>query len=416
MPPLRGYQSSTQRRADAWRFSALLKTPEPVDNTTVVMTMISMFCRAHGPASLPSISVAFSFASSNQLPKPMSLDTAFVGQARGHKVRNRLCEASGGTEVIEVKPVIRLTVLASPAAKAVAIRSPAHLRFGLVLFEFLIQSGAAQFRTSPSQLRYLSHLLSGTNRHGIAALFGLGSDARRARPVVGLADRTSRDFNPAAFDLAGLPLGTVWQKNWARENIGTTLTKQEKTRKRKQAPIEEKESVRWVEGIRAAREVAEACPQTTCVCVGDSESDIYEFFSEPRSTNQGEVHLLVRVGQTRATIDQSNWLEEVRSTACLYTCTVNVSARTAKMAIKTSKRQLSRDARVADVEVRASTVTLRPPKRPGRKLPEVTVNVVLVEETKPPEECEPIQWLLVTTLPINDPEQVKTIVQAYCIR
>jgi hypothetical protein len=219
-----------------------------------------------------------------------------------------------------------------------------------------------------------------------------------------------------AFDVTGLPLGTVWQKSWARERIETTLTKKEKTRKRKQVPIEEKESLRWVEGLRAAREVAEVCPQTTCVCVGDSESDIYEFFSELRSTKQSEVHLLVRAGQTRATIDQSNWLQEARTTSCLYTCTVNVSARTVKMAIKKSKRQQSRDARVAEVEVRATTVTLRPPKRLGRKLPEVTVNVVLVEETDPPEDCEPIQWLLVTTLPINDLEQVKTIVQSYCIR
>ncbi len=99
-------------------------------------------------------------------------------------------------------------------------------------------------------------------------------------------------FHPLmAFDLTGLPLGTVWQKSWARENIGTKLTKQEKNRKRKQAPIEEKESLRWVEGIRAARKVAEACPQTTCVCVGDSESDIYDFFLEPRSTKQGETNL-----------------------------------------------------------------------------------------------------------------------------
>ena len=42
--------------------------------------------------------------------------------------------------------------------------------------------------------------------------------------------------------------------------------------------------------------------------------------------------------------------------------------------------------------------------------------VVLVEETNPPEGCVPIQWLLVTTLPIDDPEQVRTIVQSYCIR
>lgn len=230
-------------------------------------------------------------------------------------------------------------------------------------------------------------------------------------------ERRGAFFHPLmAFDLAGLPLGIVWYKSWAREQIETTLTTEEKCRKRKKVPIEEKESLRWVEGVRAAREVAEACLQTTCVCVGDSESDIYELFSEPRSTKQGEAHLLVRAAQNRATIDQSHWLEKVRATSCLYTCAVNVSARTAKVETTTSKRQQSRDARVAEVEVRATTITLRPPHRPDRKLPKVTVNVVLVEETHPPDECEPIQWLLVTTLPIDDPEQVKTIIQSYCIR
>jgi len=86
------------------------------------------------------------------------------------------------------------------------------------------------------------------------------------------------------------------------------------------------------------------------------------------------------------------------------------------MAVKTSKRQQSRDARVAEVEVRATTVTLRPPYRCDQKLPEVAVNVVLVEEINPPSACEPIQWLLVTTLPIDDLEQVKTIVRSYCVR
>jgi len=225
-------------------------------------------------------------------------------------------------------------------------------------------------------------------------------------------------FHPLqAFDLDGLPLGVVWQKSWTREEIEANLTKEEKKQKRKQTPIEEKESIRWIEGIRAAREVAQACPETICVCVGDSESDIFESFSEPRSTKEGEVHLLVRACQTRSTTDQSNWLEKARATPCLYKCTVDVSARTAKIATKkTGKREQSRDARIAEVEVRATTVTLRPPFRFDRKLPEVTVNVVLVEETDPPEGCEPIQWLLITTLPINESEQVKMIVQAYCVR
>lgn len=46
----------------------------------------------------------------------------------------------------------------------------------------------------------------------------------------------------------------------------------------------------------------------------------------------------------------------------------------------------------------------------------MTVNVVLVEEQNPPADCEPIQWLLVTSLPIDTLEQVQQIVQCYCLR
>ena len=76
-------------------------------------------------------------------------------------------------------------------------------------------------------------------------------------------------FHPLqAFDLDGLPLGVVWQKSWTREEIEANLTKEEKKQKRKQTPIEEKESIRWIEGIRAAREVAQICPETICCLRG----------------------------------------------------------------------------------------------------------------------------------------------------
>ncbi len=225
-------------------------------------------------------------------------------------------------------------------------------------------------------------------------------------------------FHPlVAFDAGGLPLGVAWQKNWARDKIETEHTAKEKQQRRKKTPIEEKESIRWIEGIRAAREVAEACPLTTCICVADSEADIYEMFSEPRATKDGQVHLLVRACQNRTISDpQPNWLEAARATSCLFRCSVNVSARDAKIDGETRKRRASRDARIAEVEVRATGVTLRPPYRPDRKLPEVTVNVVLVEETNPPDGATPIQWLLITTLPFDNPQQVRQIVSYYCVR
>lgn len=66
--------------------------------------------------------------------------------------------------------------------------------------------------------------------------------------------------------------------------------------------------------------------------------------------------------------------------------------------------------------MRATTVTLRPPRRPDRRLLPVTVNVVLVRELNPPTGDEPVEWILVTTLPISTVEDVRTIIQYYTVR
>ena len=80
-------------------------------------------------------------------------------------------------------------------------------------------------------------------------------------------------FHPLlAFNSHGMPLGVVWQKNWTRSKIKKKRTKYERDRENRTKPIEEKESFRWIEGMRAAREVAEACPNTTCVCIADSDA------------------------------------------------------------------------------------------------------------------------------------------------
>ena len=227
-------------------------------------------------------------------------------------------------------------------------------------------------------------------------------------------------FHPLlAFDRQGLPLGVAWQKTWTRNKINKKRTPKERDDWHRKTPIEMKESFRWLEGLRAARDVAEVCPQTTCVCIADSDADVYEMFCEPLATSQGEVHFLVRACQNRITCDpQLNLLDATRATPCLSQCSVNVRARTAKLSTDTRKRQETRGARIAELEVRATTVTVRPPyrQRPKPKLPEITLNVVLVEEPNPPEDATPIQWLLVTTLPIDNLEQVQDIVSYYSTR
>jgi len=225
-------------------------------------------------------------------------------------------------------------------------------------------------------------------------------------------------FHPLlAFNGDGLPLGVAWQKVWARNKIKKKRTKNEKDLQLRKTPIEEKESFRWLEGMRAAREVAAACPETTCVCIADSDADVYELFCESRSTSRGEVHFLVRACQNRNTCaPEVKMLDATRAAPCLFQFSVNVSARTARVVNETRKRQATRGARLAEVEVRAATVAVRPPYRQGGKLPEVELNVVLAEELNPPGGATPIQWLLVTTLPIDNVEQVQQIVSYYAVR
>jgi hypothetical protein len=221
-----------------------------------------------------------------------------------------------------------------------------------------------------------------------------------------------------AFDAEGLALGTVWNKHWVREAIQTNRTASEKRRQTRSKPLEEKESFRWLEGVRAALDVARECPQTQCIAISDSESDIYDVLAEPRVTaNDCTLELIVRAAGDRNLADgEDTLLSTVRSTPCLYRATVDVSKRRQKTNVKKeSPRTCAREARMAEVEVRATRVTIRCPRN-GPQRPSLVYNVVLVEETAPPDGEAPIQWVLITSLPIDAIEQVQQIVAYYCHR
>ena len=235
---------------------------------------------------------------------------------------------------------------------------------------------------------------------------------------VGTLDGTRSGFllhDMQAFTPDGTPLGTVWAEILNRTEGVSHAPASEKQRRCKLTPIEEKESLRWLTGLCQARALAQECPGTQFVCVGDSESDIYEVLAEPRG--ERPVHLLVRACQDRALHDESQHLRDhVLATAVLYEVELLIRGRKAKTTAEDRARRQNRETRQAKVEVRAARVTLRPPYRPDRKLPPVTVSVVLVCEINPPAGETAVEWMLVTTLPIDTAEQVRTIVEYYCVR
>lgn len=230
-----------------------------------------------------------------------------------------------------------------------------------------------------------------------------------------------------AFTTAGTPLGTAYAELWTRDDESTEpLSKEEAEYARKHTPIEEKESFRWLETYQHACHVAEEVPQTQIICVADSEADIYEVIEA--ASEDGRPDFIIRACQDRALknpspaedsaeAEQAKYLRErVMQTEVLYTATINVRGREAKVSNETRGRRQPRESRTAEVEVRAARVVLRAPWRSDRKLQDVEVNVVLVSEVNPPEGDTPIEWILLTSLPIDTAELVRLVIQYYQVR
>lgn len=235
--------------------------------------------------------------------------------------------------------------------------------------------------------------------------------------------------------------------------------------------IEDKESYRWIQGYQIACEIAENCPETLCICIGDRESDIYELY-----LNKGKADFLVRAWHDRGTetsISEENWklieennklkeenkgLSEVNEKLRKRRNSKNipeiVEARKKNSEKIEANRELIKEnqntiknkelgeskfkhqlyqapiignlqftlpnragkkSRIVSQTIRAKNVTFLPSKHKNN-LPMVTVNAVLLQEENPPEGEEPVVWMFLTSLPINAFEDIQLIIDLYLSR
>ena len=238
-----------------------------------------------------------------------------------------------------------------------------------------------------------------------------------AGPMDSLSRRGAYVHLMEAFTVDGTPLGAVWADIWTRDDKYFSKSQKEKRKRRKALPIEKKESFRWLQGLRQAREVAQQLPEVQVVCVGDSEADIYHLFAEPRG--EQPVHWLIRACQERSVENagESRVIRDgVMASPVLFRKEISVRGRRTKTACETRARRGARESRTAEMEVRAARITICPPAASDRPLPPVTVNVVVVREAHPPKGEEAVEWILLTTLPIDTVEEVQQIIQYYCVR
>src|SRR5688572_4196863 len=210
----------------------------------------------------------------------------------------------------------------------------------------------------------------------------LGPIATHSEGVVGLLVHDTM-----AFNLEGTPLGLLNVQCWARdpEQFG-------KRHKRRQLGFEEKESVKWLRSLQAVARIQSRCPQTRIVSVGDREADIYELFVW--ATEQtGRPELLIRAEHNRRVREEHGYLwEQLAAQPLAGIKEVRVS------------RRANRPARTAGLEVRLGSVELRAPKTRGR-LPDVGLWAVWARESDAPSGIEPVEWMLLTAVPVENFQQ-----------
>ena len=190
-----------------------------------------------------------------------------------------------------------------------------------------------------------------------------------------------------AFSEKGVPLGLLDVQCWARDrkDVG-------KNHRRKHLPIEEKESMKWLNSYRAVCEVQRLCPDTMLVSVGDRESDIYELFLEKVANPQGP-ELLIRCARSRKRKTDNGYLwDDVLKQDVAGYQVVHVPRRGC---------QLARD---ATLQIRHKKLELNPPRRTD--YPSITVWMVHAQEQDcPPSVKKPLEWMLLTTVSVNSFEQ-----------
>ena len=169
-------------------------------------------------------------------------------------------------------------------------------------------------------------------------------------------------------------------------------------------PLEEKESVRWVDGFARVNELSETLPDTRLAYIADRESDLYDLFVEAPCPEQGADWLVRAQHQDRLLSDGRTLREAIDAAPVIAETTFERPASN------------GRRARTVEQQIKAARVTLKAPSRPDRTLPDVAVTVLLATEINPPADEEPLDWLLLTNLLVEMAEEAIEKISWYLCR
>jgi hypothetical protein len=200
---------------------------------------------------------------------------------------------------------------------------------------------------------------------------------------------------------AGMMLGTVHAQIDALPAVRVNKTRHKRA-------IEKKGSYRWLHCHELSHQLAQELKSVRFINLSDREGDIYECFDLYQS-------------RLREGLAVSEWIIRAcqnRNLPKLKTGEVNTyeklfEAVKATPVMGEHRFECHRGKRVVRQQVRAATLLLKPPYRPDKKLESVPVNIVVLSEIDPPAGEAAIEWILLTSLPIDTLENALRVASLY---
>lgn len=206
-----------------------------------------------------------------------------------------------------------------------------------------------------------------------------------------------------------MPLGVVAMETTFRERATNRSQSQDE---RQQDP--KNESLRWG---RVQKQAEKALEGVDAIHVMDREADHYLLLAAMKErgakfvVRMSEDRVLAKGGETHTAKEALELVEPVG------TREVKLSARRRSPLPSYRRNYPERRARTATLEFSATTVTLRRPHSSRQsKHKTIELNLVHVREVDVPKGKQPVEWRLWTILPIDTPEQIEAVVDAYRVR
>ena len=170
---------------------------------------------------------------------------------------------------------------------------------------------------------------------------------------------------------------------------------------------------RWIQGLQDAGRVArELTGKTRVIGVMDREADFYELFDEQRRI--GRVEVLVRARHNRILENGAPKLfAALRNQLPGGQVEIEIDRLTERPKSSRKEARPARSKRRARVEVRFRRFDL-PSTIPGTQ--PVPMSVVHLRETNPPDGEKPLEWFLLTSLPVDHFDAAVEIIGFYLRR